>query len=415
MEKKVNRRRSLELLGGVAGAAAIASFSRSARAQPMPAITLGGTIPFSGRWAEIGQNVHSAYQTVAKYVNEVAGGLQVGNRRYRIEVKMVDDASDPQRATSLLQRQVDDGIQYFLGSYSSPIVLPMTAITERARRPMVQAGGGADAIFDQGYKFVFGIFPRASRSAFPAVDAFELLTPKPRTFIVAYTNNPFSKPQGLGVIQRLKAKGFQVLDTLELPAQLQDVSALVEAVRSKSPDIVVCLTGDQESLLIARQLAQARADVKLLFTSLGPQSASFREALGKYGEGITCISTWSPTFKFKDPIFGSTEKYVEFYRANNKLPMTYHQGTGAACMVAYAAALQKAGRVDDPIAVRDALATLDLESLYGHIKFTPEGDGDPVLMGAVVTQVQGSEVKVIHPASLKEAPAIWPMQPWSKR
>ncbi|MCY1240686.1 hypothetical protein D9M72_535420 [compost metagenome] len=84
-------------------------------------------------------------------------------------------------------------------------------------------------------------------------------------------------------------------------------------------------------------------------------------------------------------------------------------------MVAYAAALQKAGRVDDPIAVRDALATLDLESLYGRIKFTPEGDGDPVLMGAVVTQVQGNEVKVVHPANLKEASAVWPMQPWSKR
>jgi branched-chain amino acid transport system substrate-binding protein len=410
-----NRRKSLKMLGGVAGAVALAPFARNARAQVMPTITFGGTIPFSGRWAEVGQSVYTAYQTVAKYVNEVLGGLQVGGRQYRLEIKMVDDASDPQRATSLLQRQVDEGVQFFLGSYSSPIVLPMTAITERARRPMVQAGGGADAIFNQGYKFVFGIFPRASRSAFPAVDSFEVLNPKPKTVTVAYTNNPFSKPQGIGVIERLKAKGFQVVDIFELPTQLQDVSAMVEAIRSKGPDVVMCLTSDQESLLIARQMVQARADVKMLFTSLGPQTASFRKALDKYADGMTCISTWSPSFRYKDPIFGTTQKYAEYYAANNKLPIIYHQGTGAACMIAYAWALQQAGRADDPIAVRDALARIDIDSLYGRIKFTLEGDGDEVLMGSAVTQVQNGEIKVIYPVNMKEAAPIWPMQPYSKR
>lgn len=212
MTTGTDRRQSLKLLAGALGAATLAPIARPARAQ-QPAVTFGGTIPFSGRWAEVGQSVHSAYVTVAKYVNEVMGGLQVGDRKVRLEVKMVDDASDPQRATALLQRQVDEGVPLFLGSYSSPIVLPQTAITERARRPMVQAGGGADAIFTQGYKYVFGIFPRASRSAHPAIDAFETLNPKPRTFTVAYTNNPFSKPQGLGVIERLRAKGFEVLES----------------------------------------------------------------------------------------------------------------------------------------------------------------------------------------------------------
>ena len=84
-------------------------------------------------------------------------------------------------------------------------------------------------------------------------------------------------------------------------------------------------------------------------------------------------------------------------------------------MIAYAWALQQAGKADDPIAVRDALARIDIESLYGRIKFTPEGDGDEVLMGSAVTQVQGNDVKVIFPTALKEAAPIWPMQPYSKR
>ena len=411
MKAKFTRRDSLKLLGA-AGAMALAP---AARAQTLPAITFGGTIPFSGRWAEIGQSVHAGYTTVAKYVNEVMGGLEVGGKKYRLDIKMVDDASDPQRGTTLLQKQIDDGVDLFLGTYSTPMVLPQAALTERARKPMVQAGGGGDPIFAQGYKYVFGMYPRASRSAFPAVDAMTVLNPKPQTFIVVYTNDPFSKPQGVGVLERLKEKGFTVLDTFELPFQMQDISAVLTSVRDKKPDVVMCLTTDQNSLLIARQMAQNRVDVKMLFTSLGPQAPSFREGLGKYAEGVTCISTWSPTFPYKDPIFGSTQKFAEYYKANNTVPLIYHQGTAAGCIIAYTHVLKQVGKINDTEAIRDALAKIDIESLYGRIKFTPEGDGDPVLMGSAVTQVQGGDLKVIYPEALKEANALWPVAPWSQR
>jgi hypothetical protein len=41
-------------------------------------------------------------------------------------------------------------------------VLPTAAITERAKKPMVQTGGGSDAIFTKGYKYIFGMFARAT-------------------------------------------------------------------------------------------------------------------------------------------------------------------------------------------------------------------------------------------------------------
>ncbi|MNR63180.1 hypothetical protein D3C85_1854020 [compost metagenome] len=65
--------------------------------------------------------------------------------------------------------------------------------------------------------------------------------------------------------------------------------------------------------------------------------------------------------------------------------------------------------------MRDALARIDIESLYGRIKFTPEGDGDPILMGSAVTQVQGNQVKVIYPKNVRAAEPIWPVKPWSQR
>ena len=71
MARNISRRRSLGLLGGVTGV--VAGRATFLRAQSQPVRAFGGTIPFSGRWAEVGQSVNAGYQTVAKYVNDVNG------------------------------------------------------------------------------------------------------------------------------------------------------------------------------------------------------------------------------------------------------------------------------------------------------------------------------------------------------
>ena len=60
----------------------------------------------------------------------------------------------------------------------------------------------------------------------------------------------------------------------------------------------------------------------------------------------------------------------------------------------------------DPEKVRDALAALDYESLYGRIKFTPDGDGDPVLMGPAIGQIQNGDLQVVFPDRVASAKLI---------
>src|SRR5690606_21387117 len=126
---------------------------------------------------------------------------------YTLELNLFDDASDPARATTLIQRQVDEGIGFFLGSFGSNIVLPTCAITEAAGRIMVQAGGGSDLIFTQGRKRVFGIFPRASRQFVSSVNMFKELEPAVKTVSIMYTNDPFSKFQAEGAKASIEEAG----------------------------------------------------------------------------------------------------------------------------------------------------------------------------------------------------------------
>lgn len=405
------RRRQL-IIGAGAVLAAPAIHSRaSAAAEP---IVFGGSVPLSGPAAETGLNVNNGYITAVSYLNDVLGGVEIGDTKYKLELKLFDDASDPSRATTLIQRQLDQGTQFFLGSFGSNIVLPTAAIVERARRIMVQTGGGSDQIFNQGFKHVFGMYPRASLQFESTAALFKSLQPKIETFSIAYTNDSFSKTAAQGAINSCTKAGIKMLDKFELPEKVSDVSSVLSSVRANLPDLLLCVMHDQDSLLIARQMIASGTNVKALFQGLGPQLASFRDALGKYADGISTQSYWMPDLPFKDKFFGSAAKFAEYYSSKFTRPIAYHTAGAAACILTYVLAMQQV-KSTKAEAVRDAIANADYETLYGRIKFTPQGDGDPVIMGAMVAKVQHGGLKIIYPENARTAAPVFPMQPWDKR
>ncbi|WP_137388877.1 amino acid ABC transporter substrate-binding protein [Rhodoligotrophos defluvii] len=392
-------------LAGVMPHAAVAQENR---------IVFGGSVPMTGSAAETGLNVMRGYECAVKFVNEEMGGVDIGGQKYTLALNLFDDASDPARASTLIQRQVDEGIGFFLGSFGSNIVLPTCAITEAAGRIMVQAGGGSDLIFTQGRNRVFGLFPRASRQFVSSVNMFKELEPAVKTISIIYTNDPFSKFQADGARALIEEAGIQVLDFIALPAQVSDVTNVLTSIRQNTPDVLVCTTHDETSILIARQMISTNTNVKMLYQTLGPQTAAYKEALGNYANAVVTQAYWSERAPFKGEYFGSAENFAKYYRANFDRELTYHMASGAACIICYLQAARNAGTLElDP--VRDALAALDFECFYGHIKFTPQGDGQADLLGPLLIQRQNGEIEVISPAESASAKPIYPAPTWAER
>lgn len=408
----MDRRSFLKAGAGAALAPAVLTGKVSAQEA---VIRFGGSVPMTGPAAETGLNVKFGYDCAVKFINEQMGGVDIGGKKYRVSLNLFDDASDPARATSLIQKQVDEGVSFFLGSFGSNIVLPTCAITEAAGRIMVQAGGGSDLIFTQGRRRVFGLFPRASRQFASTTAMFKTLQPQPQSIMFIYTNDAFSKVAGEGAKKEVETAGFKTFDSITLPAQVSDVTDALGTVRAANPDVLVCSTHDQVSILIARQMVATNTNVKALFQTLGPQTAAYREALGKYANGVMGASYWDENAAYKGAIFGSAKDFAAYYRANFKRELTYHMASGAGCIVAYLEAMKKAGTVTDRNAIRDALASLDLETFYGRIKFTAQGDGDPVLLGPMVIQRQKNQVTVVYPKEAASAPVIYPAPAWQDR
>lgn len=413
MKRDISRRSAL---GGMAAAlAGPATFgSSSVVAQDGGTIRFGGSLGMTGRYAETGVNIRHGYETAIKFINEQMGGAEIGGKKYRFELGIVDDASDPARATALIQRQVDGNVSFFLGSYGSNVVLPCAGITEAAGKLTVQVGASADQIFQQGYRNIFGFFPRASRAWVTSLEFFKSLTPKPRSVTIIATNDAFSKLNAQAAAAGCKEIGLEVLDLLQLPEQVSDASSALATIRSKTPDILITTTVDQNSLVIVRQMIATDTNVPLLYQFLGPQLPMYRESLGAKATGVIMQLPWDARLDFKDPIFGSTKAYIEYYNKTNTRPLSYHTVGASACITTYVEAMRAAGGLD-PAKVRNALAATNITTAFGPVKFSPEGDGDAVVMGAKIGQVQNGQVQVVFPTDLKTANLIYPTPLWAKK
>jgi branched-chain amino acid transport system substrate-binding protein len=231
---------------------------------------------------------------------------------------------------------------------------------------------------------------------------------------VVYTNDAFSKSAADGVKLSCDAAGFKMLDSFELPQKPTDVSSVLGSVRANTPDILVCVMHDQDSLLVARQMIASGTYVKLLFQGLGPQLASFREALGKYSEDLVTSIYWDERVPYKDQFFGNSQKFAEYYRSKFTRPIAYHTAGAAACILTYVMAMQQA-KSTKPEAVRDALAAADFQTFYSRIKFTPEGDGDPIVLGGMIGQVQKGDMAIVFPKEASWASAVYPAPPWDQK
>lgn len=413
MTKKFSRRTTLGILGAsVVAPAALRSVP--AQAEEGEVIRFGGSLGMSGRYAETGLNIRHGYETAIKYLNEEMGGVEIGGKTYRFELDIVDDASDPARATTLIQRQVDEGVDFFLGSYGSNVVLPCAGITEAAGKVMVQVGASSDQIFTQGYDYIFGFFPRASRAWVTSIELLKSIEPRPKSVSIIATNDAFSKLNAQAAAAGCEEIGLEVLDVLQLPEQVTDASSALATIRSRTPDILITTTVDQNSLVIVRQMIATETNVPLLYQFLGPQLPAYRESLGAQASGVIMQLPWDASLDFTDPVFGDTDSYVTYYSAHNSRPLSYHTVGASACITTYVEAMRSAGSTE-PAAVRDALDAIDIMTSFGPVKFTEDGDGDPILMGAKIGQVQDGEVKVVFPTDFKTGDLIYPTPAWAEK
>src|SRR4051812_21609056 len=81
-------------------------------------LTLGASLSLTGSLAREGQLTKEGYELCKQRVN-AKGGVDLGGRKVRLDIKYQDDASQPDTAAQLVDQFNDQGLKLILGPYGS--------------------------------------------------------------------------------------------------------------------------------------------------------------------------------------------------------------------------------------------------------------------------------------------------------
>ncbi len=377
-------------------------------------IVLGAPLGLTGSLTKESKLTQQGYNLWLDWIN-ARGGIVVNGVKHKVTIKYYDDTSNANQSAVFMQKLItEDHANFLLGPYGSAATATDAAIAEQNQIPMVEANGAAQSIFNQGYRFTFGVLSPANKYLQGVIDMAVTLNPKPTTIAMLSADDNFSLEVANAINTYAPSKGFNVVLFKKYKNGSTNLSAEVQAAKAVNPDIVLNSGHLTEAIAINKAAKEQKLNAKIFAYSVGPSTPDFITALGKDSDYVYGGSQWTPQVKYTPSFYLTVSDYVSAYKA--KYPAEgdpdYHVAESTAACLALQRAIENANSLD-PKMVRDALAALDVTVFFGQIKFDSRGIN--IYKPMVVEQIQNGAHHTVFPPDIADAQPMYPTPSWDKR
>src|SRR5207302_5373419 len=218
--------------------------STAATAPSGSEILIGATLPLTGSEARIGGFYKEGYDLAFEEANQ-NGGINVGGKKMKVKLVLLDDTSTQATAASLADRLINsDKVSFLLGTYATNLVEAQSAAAEQNQMLYVNGGGAASAIYKRGYKWVFGLLAPVellADSMMKWIDQEQKAgkLPKPAKIALLWENTSHGKDFRKGVSDFAKkgGGGYEVAVDESFELNGKDFSALLGKVKAANVDL----------------------------------------------------------------------------------------------------------------------------------------------------------------------------------
>jgi len=382
---------------------------------------VGVALSLSGIFSRDAALFKEVYDLWAETVN-AAGGIKVKGAGYPIRITYYDDESSPQKGAQLVERLATaDKVDLILGGFGSSIVFAASAVAEKYKYPYVSGAASANPIFERGFKYVFATLNKTFDEVEGAARVFAAAQPRPTRAAVIGSDHLFGKLSAEGFKKFLGEMGIEVVHFEIFPLDLTDYNSLLLKVKRQNPDLLLVGGLFSHALRVMKATKEVDFTPKGLAFSYGPTVPEFLKEFGKDAEGVIAASEWLPSFPFKDPVFGSAQAFADAIQKKYGHAADYVQAAAAGGLVAQQKAIEALG-LAPPLAEKDREALMaelhrqDIQTLYGQVKFGP--DGGIVQKPPIAVQIQGGKFALVYPKEVGGAQAVklvYPLTPWRSR
>jgi branched-chain amino acid transport system substrate-binding protein len=353
-------------------------------------VTVGIVTSLTGPMAPPGKFQTNGFDLAAEELN-AAGGIAVGGRKYRVELKVYDTRANPAEGASAMQRLATvDKVPVVLGELHSGVAAAEAPVAQDYGIPLILTVPTGPSLTEQGNRFLFRVNASNDQLNLALADFIQKQGWAPLSFI-AWNND--AGRGGVNGMKKLIGEAktgyvgyFNVGDV--------DFSSHVSNIRASNARAVMLFMDEEPGSLAIKQLRDAGLKTQLIGT-LAMGSDRFLKRLDAARlDGMVQYNAFPPNAD-TPRIRAFSERYRKKYgeEAHGFAAQSYDG------LMLAAAAMAKAGTVSDGKALRDALAAIEHDGVIGRIRFDAKGQAHPPVY---VTQwCANGKRRILYPENLK--------------
>jgi branched-chain amino acid transport system substrate-binding protein len=370
------------------------------------AIKVGIVLPLTGEKAKFGEIERNSFKMALDEINK-AGGV----KGKKINLLIEDDTGKPDVARAAVEKLVSkDNVVMLGGGYGSSETYSIAGVAQQKKIPFLINTGSADNITEQGWNYVFRLNPAVSDYA-NAAESFYKEVAKPKTAVILFENTLFGTSGSKDAEKGLKELGIQVLVKEGYEHGAVDFKPLLIKVKNANPDLVYMISYVMDAALIMRQAMELDINPKMFVGGgAGFTLPDFYQNAGKAAEGVFSADLWIPTLPFP----GAKEYYNNYKKLYGK-DTEYHGAEAYAALYVIADVLKRA-KSFSPDDIRQALATTDMMTVFGPVKFVSYGKKtNQNRLPTYLVQWINGKLECVWPKQYATAPYMFPHKPWKSR
>ncbi len=389
-------------------------------------IKVGASLPLTGEFSEPGKAARQGYEVWEAMVNE-KGGLIDGRP---VEMIYKDDQSNQNTVVADYNALISrDRVDLLLGTFSSLLNLPASAVAERNRMLYVEPAGGAPELFDRGFRYLF--FAQQATADHQGDLWAEWVTnlpedKRPKTAAYPTLDDPFARPALEGIEAILSDAGIRTVYRETYTIDNPNLDAIATAIKATNADLVYYASYPPDSAGLIRATHEVGLGAKMLGGGMiGLQFAALKTQFGSMLNNIVCYDLYVPEPTMKFP---GVEEFLVRYRERagqagvDPLGL-YIPPFAYAEMQILEAAVKAVGSLDDA-KLADHLKSNTFQTVVGDIKFGDRGEwAEPRILLIQYQGISGNDVEqfkqpgkqvILHPARFKSGELKVPFEPMKR-
>jgi branched-chain amino acid transport system substrate-binding protein len=240
---------------------------------------------------------------------------------------------------------------------------------------------------------------------------FFLKVVKPKTMVILYEATLFGTSVAKGMKAWAEKNNIKVLIFEDYEAGVVDFKPMLFKVKKVNPDVVYAISYLMDATLITRQMKEIDLNPKMFAGSAAGYSIpEYLTGAGDATEYVYTSTMWERTVKYP-----GTMDFDAKYRKKFKVAPPYHAAQTYASAYVCLDAIKRAKELTRD-AVREALETTDMMTIYGPVKFKSYGKYERQnQLSTLVLQVQKGKFEIVWDKDVATSTAIYPVPKWSER